>query len=196
VDAESIAAAVTYLDASHGCVLQSSAVLWDSEGERAKGKQKKEWSRDTTTATTSTSVSPSARTSTSTSTDTNTDSSPLITKQKQSQRPGVFDINTGSTAYPISSSPPASVSVSVTVGENLQVSQISSSSSDSGSDSGSSRTSPKGVGRVKSSMLTENEEALLSMLTSTDENGEDKGIVLHFLSIMLSVIELHSFTMK
>jgi hypothetical protein len=193
VDAENIAAAVTYLDASHGCVLQSSsAMLFDSEGERAKGKQKKEWSRDTTTATTSSttssSASPSARTGTSTSTDSNTDSSPLIAKQKQSQGPGVFDINTGSTAYPVSSIP--STSVSLTASEDLQMSPISgtssssSSSGSSSSDSGNSRASSKGVGKGKSSKLTEDEEMLLNMLTSTHENGDDKGILLHTLLIL------------
>lgn len=187
VDAENIAAAVTYLDASHGCVLQSSsAMLMNNEGERAKGKQKKEWSRDTATSTTSSSisssVSPGARTSSSTSTDSNTDSSPLIAKQKQSQRPGVFDINTGSTAYPISSSPPASVSL--TVSEDLQMSPISSTVGSSSSDIGNSKALSKGAGKSRSSKLTENEEMLLSMLTSTDENSVDKGILLHYLLIV------------
>ena len=204
VDAENIAAAVTYLDASHGCVLQSSsAMLMDNEGERAKGMQKKEWSRDTTTPTTSSSksssVSPGARTSSSTSTDSNTDASPLIAKQKQSQRPGVFDINTGTTAYPVSSSPPASVSP--TVSEDLQMSPISSnnsgssssgssssSSGSSSSDFGNSRALSKGAGKGKSSKLTEDEEMLLNMLTSTDENGVDKGILLHYLLIVLSLM--------
>ena len=100
-----------FLDATYGCVLQSTTTpLTDSDStSNVRLKVKKEWSRDVTadptTAAAATSDAPSR--TTRTSSDTNTDgTSPLIAKEKQSQRPGVFDINTGSTAFPVSASAP------------------------------------------------------------------------------------------
>lgn len=113
MDVENIAGAVMFLDASYGCVLQSTTTpLTDSDStSNVRLKVKKEWSRDVTVdpsaaaATTAAATSDSPAPTTRTSSDTNTDgTSPLIAKEKQSQRPGVFDINTGSTAFPISAS--------------------------------------------------------------------------------------------
>ena len=125
MDVENIAAAIMYLDACHGCVLQSTTrILTDGVSGRgiAKAivKPKREWSRDMTPATSPTSPVPSTRTSTSISTDTNTDSSPLVAKQEQSQRPGVFDINTGSTAFPEVTPVPVSAS-SQSIQQSLKV---------------------------------------------------------------------------
>lgn len=113
LDAENIAGAVMFLDATYGCFLQSTTtLLTDSDSTtNIRSKVKKEWSRDVTadltTATATAATSDSSSPTTRTISDTNTDgTASLIAKEKQPQRPGVFDINTGSTAFPVSSSAP------------------------------------------------------------------------------------------